>query len=168
MRDYDPTLGWYLQADPLGLVDGASVYGYALQNPGRYTDPTGREIPPGFPDPNSVIPGEWTYNPNAPRPGEFLGPKGPNERPVCQYVTENSVGNSPHRAYWKTRPHGGSWQRHNLQGQEITAEEAHPGNPNGGSDTIRGPRFPRIPGPPIFFFDFLLDDMMCPGSCQKA
>jgi RHS repeat-associated protein len=41
MRDYDPTTGRYLQADPLGLVDGASVYGYALQNPGRYTDPTG-------------------------------------------------------------------------------------------------------------------------------
>lgn len=38
MRDYDPTLGRYLQADPLGLVDGASVYGYALQNPGRYSD----------------------------------------------------------------------------------------------------------------------------------
>ncbi|MDO6591949.1 hypothetical protein DS901_02630 [Loktanella sp. D2R18] len=35
MRDYDPTLGRYIQADPLGLVDGASVYGYALQNPGR-------------------------------------------------------------------------------------------------------------------------------------
>jgi RHS repeat-associated protein len=41
MRDYDPTTGRYLQADPLGLVDGASVYGYALQNPGRYVDPTG-------------------------------------------------------------------------------------------------------------------------------
>ena len=41
MRDYDPTLGRYLQADPLGLVDGASVYGYALQNPGRYVDPRG-------------------------------------------------------------------------------------------------------------------------------
>ncbi|MCO4842169.1 MAG: hypothetical protein KC439_04595 [Yoonia sp.] len=41
MRDYDPTLGRYLQADPLGLVDEASVYGYALQNPGRYTDPRG-------------------------------------------------------------------------------------------------------------------------------
>ena len=25
MRDYDPTTGKYLQADPLGLVDGASV-----------------------------------------------------------------------------------------------------------------------------------------------
>ena len=41
MRDYDPTTGRYLQADPLGLVDGASVYGYALGNPGRYVDPLG-------------------------------------------------------------------------------------------------------------------------------
>lgn len=41
MRDYDPSTGRYLQGDPLGLVDGASVYGYALQSPARYTDPTG-------------------------------------------------------------------------------------------------------------------------------
>nr|WP_237072773.1 RHS repeat-associated core domain-containing protein [Pseudaestuariivita rosea] len=41
MRDYDPTTGRYIQGDPLGLVDGASVYSYALQNPGRYTDPMG-------------------------------------------------------------------------------------------------------------------------------
>ncbi len=45
MRDYDPTMGRYIQADPLGLVDGASVYGYARQSPGRYTDPTGEFIP---------------------------------------------------------------------------------------------------------------------------
>ena len=45
MRDYGPTLGRYIQADPLGLVDGASIYGYALQNPGRYYDPTGEVIP---------------------------------------------------------------------------------------------------------------------------
>ena len=44
MRDYDPTTGRYLQADPLGLVDGASVYGYALQNPGRWTDPRGENV----------------------------------------------------------------------------------------------------------------------------
>ena len=43
MREYDPTLGRYIQADPLGLVDGASVYGYALQNPVRYVDPTGEQ-----------------------------------------------------------------------------------------------------------------------------
>ncbi len=39
MRDYDPTLGRYIQGDPLGLVDG-----YALQNPGRYVDPRGENI----------------------------------------------------------------------------------------------------------------------------
>ena len=48
MRDYDPTLGRYLQADPLGLVDGASVYGYALQNPNKYVDPKGESITDGF------------------------------------------------------------------------------------------------------------------------
>ncbi|MEM1389382.1 MAG: RHS repeat-associated core domain-containing protein [Pseudomonadota bacterium] len=41
MRDYDPTTGRYIQGDPLGLVDGASVYGYALQNPGKFSDPSG-------------------------------------------------------------------------------------------------------------------------------
>ncbi|MBW4709001.1 RHS repeat-associated core domain-containing protein [Roseobacter sp. YSTF-M11] len=47
MRDFDPTTGRYIQADPLGLVDGASVYGYALQNPNRYTDPQGLTVGPG-------------------------------------------------------------------------------------------------------------------------
>jgi RHS repeat-associated protein len=44
MRDYDPTTGRYLQADPLGLVDGASVYGYVTQNPMMLTDPRGEYI----------------------------------------------------------------------------------------------------------------------------
>ena len=43
MRDYDPTTGRYVQADPLGLIDGASVYGYALQNPGKWIDPRGEQ-----------------------------------------------------------------------------------------------------------------------------
>ena len=41
MRDYDPTTGRYIQADPLGLVDGASVYGYVGQSPLKWIDPTG-------------------------------------------------------------------------------------------------------------------------------
>ncbi len=53
MRDYDPTTGRYLQSDPLGLVDGASVYGYALQNPGRYVDPRGEA---SIPRPGPVLP----------------------------------------------------------------------------------------------------------------
>ncbi len=47
MRDYDPTTGRYLQADPLGLVDGASVYGYVGQDPGKWIDPRGEEYKPG-------------------------------------------------------------------------------------------------------------------------
>ena len=44
MRDYDPTTGRYLQADPLGLVDGPSVYGYAKQSPVRYADFNGQKV----------------------------------------------------------------------------------------------------------------------------
>lgn len=46
MRDYDPTLGRYLQPDPLGLVDGPSIYGYARQNPEKFTDRTGSQTLP--------------------------------------------------------------------------------------------------------------------------
>jgi RHS repeat-associated protein len=40
-RDYDPTTGRYIQADPIGLEGGASPYSYAMNNPLRYTDPDG-------------------------------------------------------------------------------------------------------------------------------
>jgi RHS repeat-associated protein len=41
MRDYDPTTGRYIEADPLGLIAGANVYGYANQSPMMYVDPNG-------------------------------------------------------------------------------------------------------------------------------
>ncbi|MEM6677995.1 MAG: RHS repeat-associated core domain-containing protein [Pseudomonadota bacterium] len=43
-RDYDPKTGRYLQADPLGLVDGPSVYGYARQRPVALSDPRGLAV----------------------------------------------------------------------------------------------------------------------------
>jgi RHS repeat-associated protein len=41
MRDYDPTIGRYVQADPLGLVAGPNIYGYVSQNPTQSVDSSG-------------------------------------------------------------------------------------------------------------------------------
>jgi RHS repeat-associated protein len=71
MRGYDPTTGRYLQADPLGLIDGPSVYGYALQNPQSYIDFFGEETtvsisyhPDGWYGHASVMTDEQIYDPS--------------------------------------------------------------------------------------------------------
>jgi RHS repeat-associated protein len=63
-RHYDPTLGRYLQTDPLEFVDGPSVYAYANSAPAVKADPDGRQIVIPRPGPNAtpVPPGvfdEW-------------------------------------------------------------------------------------------------------------
>lgn len=40
-RHYDPTLGRFLQPDPLGYVDGFNLYAYVGNNPINYWDPYG-------------------------------------------------------------------------------------------------------------------------------
>jgi RHS repeat-associated protein len=47
-RHYDPTLGRYVQPDPMGFVDGPNRYGYARLSPLQYVDPDGRFIFHGF------------------------------------------------------------------------------------------------------------------------
>jgi RHS repeat-associated protein len=44
-RDYDSSLGRYVQADPIGLAGGDNPYLYANANPLRYTDPSGQVVP---------------------------------------------------------------------------------------------------------------------------
>ena len=40
-RDYDPSIGRYIQSDPIGLLGGVNTYTYVLNNQLRYIDPLG-------------------------------------------------------------------------------------------------------------------------------
>ena len=49
-RDYDPSLGRYIQSDPIGLAGGVNTFGYVSANPIVMVDPFGLE---------AYVPGDW-------------------------------------------------------------------------------------------------------------
>ncbi|MGO1000773.1 RHS repeat-associated core domain-containing protein [Lysobacter sp. CA196] len=53
-RDYDPKIGRYTQADPIGLKGGLSLYGYVGSDPLRSIDPFGLDKKPPVPA-NTVV-----------------------------------------------------------------------------------------------------------------
>ncbi len=53
-RFYDPQIGRFVSEDPIGLSGGTNLYGYASNNPQRFTDPSG--LLPFFPFPSAYDP----------------------------------------------------------------------------------------------------------------
>jgi len=43
-RDYEPSIGRYLESDPIGLLGGLNVYGYVGGNPVYWSDPFGLKV----------------------------------------------------------------------------------------------------------------------------
>ncbi|MHB0975267.1 MAG: RHS repeat-associated core domain-containing protein [Thiobacillus sp.] len=68
-RDYDPTTGRYVEADPIGLAGGLNLYSYVGGNPVNEVDPEGLAPQGNFPgsscgpegNPNN-FPNNWTGN----------------------------------------------------------------------------------------------------------
>jgi RHS repeat-associated protein len=115
MRDYDPTTGRYIQADPLGLVDGASVYGYVKSNPSNLFDPSGTQ---SIGDPNGRVPGgPWKWSPD---PGNSRGGGSwTNDRGG----TTSWDGPGSH---WDTHDHSGAKRdRYDRWGNKLDPNDPH-------------------------------------------
>jgi RHS repeat-associated protein len=100
-RYYDPSLGRYLRADPIGFDGGINLYAYVLNNPLNWIDPLGLEI--GDP-PSQYPPG---HNPDTWIPdgnGGYTDPNGHKWRPHPE-----DKGHWPH---WDEQPPKGPKKRH--------------------------------------------------------
>jgi RHS repeat-associated protein len=96
-RDYDPSTGRYIQADPIGLAGDPNPYAYAMNNPLGYADPDGLEAVYPWPLPKpGVGPLRLNlppYRPLRPNPQRWPIPADRPNRPT--YVMRPGCIDSP-------------------------------------------------------------------------
>jgi RHS repeat-associated protein len=114
-RDYDPTIGRYVQSDPIGLRGGLNTYQYAMNSPVDSLDPFGLEcVGDGT---------NMTCNPPGADTAPFTIPQMPG---FPDYVGPEEDWHHVYRADASTRDHNGSL------GPDITDEIIK--NPTPGDD----------------------------------
>jgi RHS repeat-associated protein len=95
-RYYDTTTGRYTQPDPLGFVDGPSVYAYAANSPFMKTDKDGRlvvsigGISIWVPDSTPLNLWNWLTKPNT-----LNDPANDNFRGRCTFVSKTKTRTCP-------------------------------------------------------------------------
>jgi RHS repeat-associated protein len=136
-RHYDPTTGRYLQPDPLGFVDGASVYSYAVSSPQMRTDAEGLLAPIAIAVGAGIAYALTPSAANAPGPGDTIVPR--NDLQPFWNAAAAAACLSPH--YWRYR-HGGigggirlykngpgiDWHPFKLNGNWVNRPHYHAGS----------------------------------------
>ena len=114
-RDYDASVGRYVESDPIGLLGGINTYAYAESKPLWLIDPDGLQAGPYPPPPNGVPGAPWVWSPDAnnSRGGTYNGSNGAS----ASWDTKGD--------HWDVDDGKGNRQRYNRWGKPITPQQAH-------------------------------------------